>query len=114
MKYERLTERINNIDNYIRIKSDIPYANIAVIDRLADLEDKIENGTLIERPYKVGDMVYGISGILDRVINGCIKTILITEFTTKYTLEENGWLYLVDEVFFTKAAAQKRLEELKS
>lgn len=30
------------------------------IDRLAELEDKIENGTLIELPCKVGDTVYRV------------------------------------------------------
>ena len=30
------------------------------IDRLAELEDKIESGALIEPPCKVGDTVYGV------------------------------------------------------
>ena len=31
-------------------------------NRLAELEDKIEQGTLIELPCKVGDRFYGIQG----------------------------------------------------
>lgn len=32
--------------------------NFNALVRLAELEDKIENGTLIELPFKVGDMIY--------------------------------------------------------
>lgn len=33
-----------------------------VIERLSELEDKIEQGTLIELPCKVGDSFFGIVG----------------------------------------------------
>ena len=35
------------------------------IDRLAELEDKIEHGTLIELPCKVGDTAYKVYGKCD-------------------------------------------------
>ena len=55
------------------------------INRLAELEDKIENGTLVELTCKVGDTVYGV-GFTDcmrrhvstgkekrRIFNECVK-----------------------------------------
>lgn len=55
MDYHRFTERI---DNYIKLNTDSPYADKMAIERLAELEDKIEDGTLVELPCKVGDKVY--------------------------------------------------------
>lgn len=49
MKYERLTG------------SGLFYTDGDVMDRLVELEDKIENGTLVELPCKVGDKVYPTS-----------------------------------------------------
>ena len=62
MKYERLTEWISGVPaiktytgSYMTpFDSDVYDA----IKRLAELEDKIEQGTLIELPCKVGDTVY--------------------------------------------------------
>lgn len=53
MKYKRLTRRLT--DGRIEyIYSDTHH----LFQRLAELEDRIENGTLIELPCKVGDTVY--------------------------------------------------------
>ena len=46
MKYERLTEVIGS---RIKIKAEDQHISRA-INRLVDLEDKIENGTLVELP----------------------------------------------------------------
>ena len=48
MKYERLT------------KSGLFYTEGEAMDRLWELEDKIENGTLVELPCKAGTIVYTI------------------------------------------------------
>lgn len=82
MKYERLTKRDgqfvvykqNSLVSTSRAEDDPYEGYIAVVDcdqskhyaldkfiiRLAELEDKIENGTLIELPCKVGDTVYDL------------------------------------------------------
>ena len=57
-EYKRVTKRL---DNYIKIEIESPYADIIAIERLAELEDEIENGTLVELPCKVGDTVYHLS-----------------------------------------------------
>ena len=50
MAHDRLTKRVRN---HVCVESQTD-----VLNRLAELEDKIEQGTLIELPCKVGDRVY--------------------------------------------------------
>ena len=47
---------------------------IETYNRLAELEDKIENGTLVELPCNVGDRVYQTDGI--RIYESTIKNII--------------------------------------
>lgn len=47
--YERLT--VKNVGRYTQIKDD--YSTFDCLRRLAELEDKIENGTLIELGYHI-------------------------------------------------------------
>lgn len=62
-EYKRLTVRHPNSD-YIAITETKQLQETReskiVLNRLAELEDKIENGTLIELPCKVGDTVYRV------------------------------------------------------
>ena len=98
-------------------------------NRLAELEDKIEKGTLIELPCKVWTTLYFIVTKEQEDINGF-----------KYgILESNKWLYVIDKngeitieendlffkfeytydytfgenVFLTKTEAEARLKELQ-
>ena len=63
--YERLTARQGK-DIYVEnLMGTFVIPNCSktcqkAINRLAELEDKIENGTLIELPCKVGDTIYNI------------------------------------------------------
>lgn len=58
--YKRLTRRINFDSERSRVFP-VPSSNmVEVINRLAELEDKIESGTLIELPCKKGDDVFAI------------------------------------------------------
>lgn len=96
--------------------------------RLRELEDKIENGTLIELPCKAGTTLYFIVTEEQEDINGFKYAIL----------ESNKWLYVIDKneeitieendrffkfeytydytfgenVFLTKAEAEAKLKEL--
>jgi hypothetical protein len=103
------------------------------INRLADLEDKIENGTLVELPCKVGDKVYAPHwhfGEWDKIVPYQITNITITqnkklEWTKKYRAMElvegktTDWQlnFAFDEVgnkvFLTKAEAEAKLRESK-
>ena len=86
--------------------------------RLRELQGKVEQGTLIDLPCKVGDTVYLVHR--DRLIIECW---LLTQFS----IEESGiWLHIRNAkllstvihsksrgVCFTREEAEKRLEELK-
>lgn len=84
-------------------------------DRLRELEDKIEDGTLVELPCEVGDMVYGYSKNVSRIIYGRLDSIHITDRGVHYTVYEDDGIiqYWLDKVSKTKAEAEKRLEELR-
>lgn len=57
--------------------------NFNALVRLAELEDKIQNGTLIELPCKVGDMVYEIEYNCWEVCHDC------SHFSTFFGMDEN-------------------------
>lgn len=105
MKYERLTERE---DNAIGMSCEIS----DIIDRLAELEDKIENGTLVELPCKVGDKVFDIT---DRpeIWEVEVKGFLIDEkgIWFNFGLYQKRVGLLGIKIFLTKAEAEKRLEK---
>lgn len=118
MKYERLTIRetfgmpfcAHQIDNdCLRLNCN---GCPAIINRLAELEDKIENGTLVELPCKVGDTLYRFYAtecvIPVKVERITIASIAILVETTygNFLLQEVG-----RDIFLTKAEAEKRLKE---
>lgn len=107
-----------------------------VLERLAELEDKIMDGTLIELPCKIGDTIYQIykdcsncphfkendweydcwCGFDDEESKtifefdcdkDCIYTIEETEFTYNH-IKDFG-----KDLFLTKAEAEAKLEKLK-
>ena len=98
----------------------------ALKTRLAELEDRIENGTLIELPCKVGDTAYHLSDktVLGEVVvktsysitnnkidlcNSCIYTNDIGDkYYNYYRLSKLG-----KSLFLTKAEAEKKLLELR-
>lgn len=91
--------------------------------RLAELEDKIEAGTLVELPCKVGDVMYEViegmpiqewkieSICFDRAYpKGVIWAERTRDFAHwKFWIEDCGTKW-----FTTKAEAEKRLEEIKN
>jgi hypothetical protein len=94
-----------------------------ILNRLAELEDKIEKGTLIELPCKVGDTVY----VFDSDKNG--ETKISEEIVKDYSIDSNGFSVLVQEReytyflskgglgvdwFLTKAEAEAKLKELQN
>lgn len=104
----------------------------AMIERLAELEDKIEQGTLIEVPCKVGDTVYWV---WEEYTNGKQKLFIEEWEVEKICIEKNEWAVkglgeeLVEGVrqffwchsskfgtwwFLTREEAEKRLKELQN
>lgn len=119
MKYDRVTKQkwSENID----LTQELGYSYI--YKRLHELEDKIEQGTLIELPCKVNDTVYWL--IANKYIIECVVTLINisvgkkTHFTVwaKQKCEgvENDFSSddLGEEWFLTREEAEKRLEELQ-
>lgn len=83
--------------------SDTKYRHI--IERLAELEDKLEDGTLVELPCKVGDTVC-IVGRKYRA--GSYESFINTGKFRYSDIEKFG-----DTVFLTREAAEARLKELE-
>lgn len=92
-------------------------------DRLGELEDKLENGTLLDVPRKVGDSVWYIA--FGRVYEGKIHAIT---FGGRNNVK-GGQIHIYDydkdnaslklsefnkTIFFTKEEAEARLKELQN
>ena len=106
--YKRLTIRQWKNDKHTR-----------AYERLADLEDKIENGTLIELPCKVGDKIYVCYGVC--VDEWEVVSVQIYGYDILFRLGHKGtddynsqYLMELGETWFlTKAEAEAKLRELK-
>lgn len=116
--YKRITERSGK---GIAIKETSTNDNMSIwnaIERLAELEDKIENKTLIELPCKIGDTAYCIYN------NGECDYWIEEELVHDFILANDGEIYIITEcrmigkfykyaVFTTKAEAEAKLRALK-
>ena len=102
-EYERVTQK----------QGDPIIVSKRVYYRLRELEDKIENGTLVELPCKVGDNAVAIIDTLcypNAIYNVKLKDLA-------YIVEdENGDVTFqhITRIFGTEAEAEKRLEEMKN
>ena len=108
-EYKRLTD------------TGIPITNKDVCMRLFELENAIENGTLVFLPCKVGDEFWCFAEYYS-LSDGWEN--LITKHTVSEIRIRNNVIYLYDEndeeydtsdiiLYFTKEAAEKALEEMK-
>lgn len=108
-EYERLTNQKWSKD--IDLTQELGYSYI--YKRLYELEDKIEAGTLIEIPCKVGDNAVAIIDTLcypNAIYNVKLKDLA-------YIVEdENGDVTFqhITRIFGTEAEAEKKLEEIKN
>lgn len=126
---ERFSDRAIEIINELhreRLDYESEYLPlIEAVNRLAELENKIESGQLVDLPCKVGDTVYW-AWILEReqaeVIEGKIRGLSISHNGTEWfsVVYNNGLTFehtFKDDwnktVFLTKAQAEARLKELK-
>ena len=131
MKYERLTMRLSNG----KIGCLQEYSQKDLIDRLCELEDKIENGTLIELPCKVGKILYEVCEkpndnlfvklpseffivehrVCDIKIRMIGKKPIFAIFTSNKEFGVMTWagVHIGSQLFLTKAEAEKKLKELK-
>ena len=122
-RYNRLTTtQVVNGRNIKTITSKGKVTIQDLIDRLYELEDKIENGTLVELPCKVGEIMYEVvegmpiqewkieSICFDRAYpKGVIWAERIRDFAHwKFWIEDCGTKWFTD-----KSEAEAKLRELK-
>ena len=81
-------------------------------DRLCYLEDCIENGTLVFLPCKVGDKFWWIFNSEYEIVEEKVKQIRICH-DGFYIIDYDGTGWYLGDIYFTKEAAEKALEELK-
>lgn len=114
------------MSKYKRLTSDTGFArnlpiNEELYDRLYELENAIENGTLVELPCKVGNVVYEVfKNHKPPVVRATtIEKIIITNKGLRLKLSRNS-VYetaisiLGETLFLTEAEAIAKLEELKN
>jgi hypothetical protein len=111
MSYKRVTNKDWNKAKFECIDEKKKRVNLK---RLWELENQIENGTLIELPCKVGDTVY--------FVNHYRTTPRIEEYKVYgFSFGKDGTMLHIDfgtyisvnEVCLTKAEAEEKLKELK-
>ena len=92
--------------------------NFSALVRLAELEDKIENGMLVELPCncKIGDLVYGVADFLSKPKLGILTCVEITKYCIQYGIVDKRLMrYNVKYVYYPaeKEAAEAKLKELQ-
>lgn len=87
------------------------------IQRLGEIEDKIEQGRLIALPVKVGDIAYLVSKIQGiRMFEIAEIRVLIDEYTKMIQVRDifgKWWSVNYDNVFLSKEEAGERLAGLR-
>lgn len=132
-EYKRLTEKTRDCFQY-DLKDfkhkigefgdyDAFFAYSMAVKRLGELEDKIEVGTFVELPCKIGDVIYEIIG--DARIDGWkIESICFNRIYPKgviwaeRTRDFAHWKFWIEDCgtkwFVTKTEAEKKLKEMKN
>ena len=84
-----------------------------ILEQLKEYQDKIENGTLIELPCKVGDIVYYVNKYKKTIEEYEVLGFTLTRnYTVLVEIGIEMFLYK-NEIILTKAEAEKKLAELK-
>lgn len=122
-EYKRLTKRVFDKVQGCEDKMTIHGQSLYdLYNRLAELEDKIENGTLIELPCKVGEKVYCVYHFDDsydedfeyEIIPEEVVDIIVKEddFDIRTACRMIGKFQIVC-VCLTKSEAEARIKELR-
>lgn len=122
--YKRLTERyVEEKGDFLKKGTRLTLKNAPdeeILERLAELEDKIENGTLVKLPCKVGDIIYEVfkNHKPPFIQQTKVEKIIITEKGLKLKLARNLFYEtsiasLGKIIFLTEDEARKKLKELE-
>lgn len=102
--------------DYKRLTNDLGFScqlPIRVYDRLYELENAIEKGTLVFLPCKVGDKFWWIfHASKSYIVDEKVQSIEISEEGISI-IDIDGHEWYLSEIYFTKEAAKKALEELE-
>lgn len=108
MKYKRLTDKNISYNGYV---------NGEYIRKLKELEDKIEQGKMLDLPFLVGQDAFIIED--NEIVMGVVNGIWWQDeflIEVRYGKDKYGWRYaqrLKDGIFSTKAKAKQKLKRLK-
>lgn len=122
-KHKRLTKRKKDGSIVLNYFSHDFAPSDLIAHRLAELEDKIEAGTFVELPCKIGDVIYEVIG--DACIDEWeIESICFNKTYPKgviwaeRTRDFAPWKFWVEDCgtkwFVTKTEAEKKLKEMKN
>lgn len=109
--YKRITARLANgkaVVDFIASGA----GRIKTVDRLAELEDKITDGTLVELPCKVGDTA---TAVIDTfAYDNSVQKVKI-EGLAYIVKDENGDITFqhISRLFTNEAEAEAKLKELQ-
>lgn len=115
--YKRLTTKCEVGIGLTETSGNIVNDYEKVVNRLAELEDKIENGTLVELPCKVGDTIYEVfkNHKPPFIQQTKVEKIIITEKGLKLKLARNSFYEtaissLGKTLFLTEAEALRGIK----
>lgn len=117
LTFKRLVDPYNDDCEENENASSASYEEL--LNRLAEIEDKIENGTLVELPCKVGDTIHEVFKYHKPpfIQQTKVEKIIITEKGLKLKLARNS-VYetsiasLGKTLFLTEAEALKKIKEV--
>ena len=119
MAYKRLTKKYELAVGLTRTSGNIVEDYIAVVNRLAELEDMIESGQafILSCNCKIGDLVYGVADYLSEPKLGILTSVEVTKYCIQYGIVDKRLMrHDVKYVYSTanKEEAEAKLEELKN
>ena len=130
-EYKRLTTKCEVGIGLTETSGNIVNDYEKVVNRLSELEDKIENGTLYDFPFRIGQEVYivcdwdigeAVKGIITEIElttnkNGTFHRIYVDH---KYIFSKTNpnvvkyrYIFMAEELFTDKTKAEARLKELQ-
>lgn len=128
-EYKRLTKW--EMNKGVKCVKYWQYSQEQIAERLALLEDKIENGTLYDFPFRIGQEVYivcdwdigeAVKGIITEIElttnkNGTFHRIYVEHkyifSKTNPNVVKHRYIFTKKELFLTKAEAEVQLKELQ-
>lgn len=120
---ERLTKRIGNSVAYSEFNSNNSDGCYEMMDnclhKLADYEDAEEQGLIKRLHCKVGDTVYEIQPLTNRITERIVKSIVICNAPNLTIMYKSGYDYSIlhedfeKTIFLTKEEAEQALSEMK-